>query len=287
MAQEWRRSHASISHSDDAHACFWKGWRDMAMFDAPERAALGGRGRWLQLGLVAATAAAPLIARWQSLRESDRAQELRERAGALRARAADRLSDATHTAQALQQTLRQSLRQAPPATDLDRADREAALSQLAQLAATIPDVEGARHRRLRATFWLAGVSAGLLAAGAITYVVIRNRTLARAEDDALVELSLDHLDQGPQTAPAPGEQPVTEAPESLEPDFATPPEFSDEDEEGALWVGDITTQTYMPLGARRNGTVMPEPARRIYFATESQALAAGYHRAGGPASGHE
>jgi hypothetical protein len=32
---------------------------------------------------------------------------------------------------------------------------------------------------------------------------------------------------------------------------------------------------------------MPEPSRRIYFATESQALASGYHRAGAPASGHE
>lgn len=251
----------------------------MAIHDAPEHAASGGKERWLQLGLVAATAAAPLIARWRSLRDSDRAEELRERAAALRVAAADRFADAAEAAQALQLSLQQSLRKAPaPATPEESDERQIALAQLASLAATVPADNAAHNRRLRATFWLAGATAGLLAAGAITYIIIRNRALARAEDDALVELSLDHLAQGPRTAPAPGEQPVTEAPKSLEPEFAPPPEFSEDDETGALWVGDITTQAYMPFDTQR-GTAMPDHDRRIYFATESQAVAAGYHRA--------
>jgi hypothetical protein len=241
-------------------------------------AASGGRERWLQLGLVAATAAAPLIARWRSLRDSDRAEELRERAAALRVAAADRFADAAQAAQALQLSLQQSLRKAPePSTAEESDERRAALAQLASLAAAAPTDDAAHNRRLRATFWLAGATAGLLAAGAITYIIIRNRALARAEDDALVELSLDHLAHGPQTAPAPSDQPVTEAPASLEPEFAPPPEFSDKDEAGALWVGDIMTRAYMPLDTQR-GSAMPDPNRRIYFATESQAVAAGYHR---------
>ncbi|MGH2502972.1 MAG: hypothetical protein ACRDID_10690, partial [Ktedonobacterales bacterium] len=222
---------------------------------------------------------------------------------------AGRLADATEAAQTLQAAVRRSLRPAQldaapdalgggldmadvaapafapafaPVAAPDVMDRVAALAPLAQLTSLAPAFsaeDAARHRRLRATFWLAGATMGLLAAGAITYIVIRNRALARAEDDALVEISLDHLEQGPQTAPQPGEQPVTEAPAAQEPGFAPPPEFADDDADGALWVGDITTQSYMPLDTQR-GAPMPAPNRRIYFATESQALAAGYHRAG-------
>lgn len=254
-----------------------KGWRDMAMNDTPERAASSGRARWLQVGLVAATAAAPLIARWRSLRETDRAQALRERADALREQASERLTDATEAAQALQQALQRALRQTPAQTP-ETAPADVA----ATLAAIIPAPDAdsdARLRRLRATLWLAGAGVGLVAAGVVTYIIIHNRALARAEDDALVELSLDHLDQGPHMGPSPDEQPVTEALKTEEPGFAQPPVLSDDDANGALWVGDVTTRAYMPLDTRR-GAPMPEPDRRIYFATESHAIAAGYHRAG-------
>jgi hypothetical protein len=248
----------------------------MAMSDAPEPAALGDRGRWLQLGMLSAAAAAPLIARWRSLRADDRAQALFERAEALRALASARLSDAGQAAQSLQQSLQRTFsRDGSGHAATDAAERLAASLAVAQAV----EDEARRRRARRASFWLAGVSAGLIAAGAVTYIIIRNRALARAENDTLVELSLDHLSGGPPTAPAPGEPPITEAPPSREPGFAPPPAFTDEDGDGATWVGDIYTRVYMPM-AGLDRAALPEHDRRIYFASEERAIAAGYHRAG-------
>lgn len=253
-----------------------KGWRKMAMSDAPERAALGDKGRWLQLGMLSAAAAAPLIARWRSLRADDRAQALLDRAEALRALASARFSDASQAAQSFQQSLQRTFhRDGAGQIAPDAAER---------LVAALPAVEtdeARRRRAMRASFWLAGVSAGLIAAGAITYVIIRNRALARAENDTLVELSLEHLSSGPPTAPAASEPPVTEAPPSREPGIAPPPVFTDEDGDGAAWVGDIYTRVYMPTAGLDRAT-LPEHDRRIYFASEERAIALGYHRAGAP-----
>ncbi len=250
----------------------------MAMSDAPERAAQGSSGRWLQLGMLSATAVAPLIARWRGLRADERAQALRERTEALRERAQARFSDAAQAAQALQQSFQQSLHR----EDARQATQELsdAIERLAPLAALAPSTadESRDHRAVRASLWLAGVGAGLIAAGAITYIVIRNRALARAENDALVELSLEHLSGGPPTTPDVNERPITEAPPSREPGFASPPVFSDADAEGAEWVGDIYTRAYTSVDAL--GGELPDHDRRIYFASEEQALAAGYHRAG-------
>ncbi len=256
----------------------------MAMSDAPERAALGGKGRWLQLGLLSATTVAPLIARWRSLREDDRAQAMRERAEAMRERASARFSSAAQAAQSFQQSLQQSLHREDLRNGLRQAGQVTAdaRERLALLAPSAASDEASRRRAVRASLWLAGVSAGLIAAGAITYIVIRNRALARAENDTLVELSLDHLAGGPPTAPAPSERPITEAPPSREPGLAPPPAFSDEDGDGAAWVGDIYTRAYTSLDAldALDGAALPDHDRRIYFASEEQARAAGYHRAG-------
>lgn len=261
----------------------------MAMSDAPERAAQGSKGRWLQLGMLSATAVAPLIARWRGLRADDRAQALRERAEELRWRASARFSDAAQSAQSLQQSLQHSLQRARRREDANQTSQALsdAIEQLAPLAALAPSMaDEARDRRaVRATLWLAGVGAGLIAAGAITYIIIRNRALARAENDALVELSLDHLSGGPPTAPGVSERPITEAPPSHEPGFASPPIFSDADAEGAEWVGDIFTRAYTSVDAL--GGELPDHDRRIYFASEEQALAAGYHRAGSAPSERE
>ncbi len=216
----------------------------MAISDAPGRAAQGSMGRWLQLGMLSATVTAPLIARWRGLRDDDRAQALRERAETLRERAAARLAGV-----------------AGPRTG----------------AAT--DADAARHRAVRASLWLAGASAGLIAAGVITYVVIRNRAQTSAGHEALAEIPADHLASEPlPTPPAGGEPPIAEASPSQEPGLAPPPVFSDADAEGAGWVGDIYTRAYTPL-QDIDDTALPAQDRRIYFATEEQAIAAGYHRA--------
>ena len=253
----------------------------MAISDAPESAATGSKRRWLQLGLLSATAIAPLIARWRDLRDDDRALALRERAEALRERASGRISVATQAAKSLQQSLQQSLHQQDTRDDVRQAIQVApdARERLALLAASAAADKASSRRAVRASLWLAGVSAGLIAAGAITYIVIRNRALARAENDALVELSLDHLAGGPPTAPTASESPITEASPTREPGLAPPPTFSDEDGEGADWVGDIYTRAYTALDAL-DGAALPDHDRRIYFASEEQARAAGYHRAG-------
>lgn len=239
------------------------------MSDAPERAALGSKGRWLQVGLVSATAVAPLIARWRALRDDDRAQALRQRAEDIREQASARLAGASQAAQDFQVSLqRASERQAQQANQA-ALDARARIAEIAQSA--FGD-EADRRRALRATFWLAGVSAGLLAAGVVSYIVIRNRAMARVENDEMMEIPLDHLTSTPTGAPQPGERPITEAAKSQEPGFAPPPTFSDEDGKGAGWVGDIYTRAYNSM----DSGFLPAPMRRTYFATEQQAIDAGY-----------
>lgn len=293
--------------------------REMAMTDSPERAAGNARGRWLQIGLLAATAFAPLLARWQSLRDDDRAQALRERASALRERATVRAAQAAGAARAL----RRSLRRAGPSDDVasgisdfsDLGDTNASddlasaspaplerLASLAPLAAAplAPLAEMAdmalnggdrRGRARRTTFWLAGASAGLIAAGVVTYIVIRNRQLAREERATYHAMALDPLDTEDLTTPT-RHAPMQMAPETptrppaLEPDFAPPPAFTEQDEAGAQWVGDIFTHVYAPLH-EAGDTDHPAAGRRIFFATEEDALDAGYHRSGTSPAGRD
>lgn len=247
----------------------------MAMSDAPERAAQGGKGRWLQLGMLSATLAAPLIARWRGLRADDRAQALRKRAETLRERATARLAEATQAGRSFQRSFQErNARHDTSATQPNAAEALTALRPLAAIA-TVEDTS--RHRSVRASLWLAGVSAGLIAAGAVTYIIIRNRALASAEREALIEMT--HLSSEPLLTPEAGERPITEAPPSREPGLAPLPVFSDADAEGAEWVGDIYTRAYMAINDL-DGVALPEHDRRIYFASEEQAIAAGYHRAG-------
>ena len=238
----------------------------MAMSDTAERATQGSSGRWLQLGLLSATAAAPMIARWRKLRAYDRAQAVREQARI-------RLAGAALAAQSFQQSLQRSFNREGASRAMPHAvDRIAPLPPIAS-------ADDAGRRAVRASLWLAGVSAGLITAGAVTYLIIRNRALARVENDTLVEISLDHFTSAPTAAPLTSEPPITEAPPSHEPGFASAPEFSDEDGDGAEWVGDIYTRAYMSAD-NLDGVALPEPDRRIYFASEEQARATGYHRAG-------
>jgi hypothetical protein len=266
----------------------------MAMSDTPERAAQGGKERWLQLGMLSATVVAPLIARWRGLRADDRAQALRERAEALREQATMRFANAARAGRSFQHSFQHSLQQSlQRASDRktigqtapDVSEPLAALTLLAALPPTPETAEQAERRRVRrASLWLAGVSAGLIAASAVTYIIIRNRALARAERETLAELALERLPSQPPTTPETSEhpiseRPVTEGPPSEEPGYALPPIFSDADAEGANWVGDIFTRAYMPVDAL-DVTALPTHDRRIYFASEEQAIAAGYHRAG-------
>lgn len=273
------------------------------MSDNSERAAGGGGdhgssgGRWLQLGLVSATVAAPLIARWRSLAEDDRIQALQERATTLRKQTAERLAEASQNARSLRRSLRRA--RADGAVSAGDEENASVARAIAPLVALVPDTEiseaalAAHTRRraaLTASFVAAGVTAGLIAAGAIAYVILRNRALAHEErmEFAAAGLPVDDLDAEtlaaePTAEPADSattyERPTGAADLAQGPDFAPETVFSDEDGVGAEWIGDIFTREYLPAAAAV-GPKLPAPDRRIYFGSETQAQAAGYHRDG-------
>lgn len=180
---------------------------------------------WFRVGMISATALAPLIARWNDLRTSNRAQTLREMAAArlsdardagnqamvrlapARAAANARLSDALTLASARLDDARELA-----SARLDEA-REAvgpriddAIERLAQVRTpevlrNVPpfslavkraqELQRQRQRRRRQTmiFWLAGVGIGLVAAGATAYILARRRmALPAEEEEPMVEL---------------------------------------------------------------------------------------------------
>jgi hypothetical protein len=274
----------------------------MAMTENSAQTNSGAGGRWLQLGLVSATVAAPLIARWRSLAEDDRIQALQERAATLREQAAQRWKEAGKRASALRRTLGHA--QAEGALDASDAKNARVAHAIAPLVALVPDApaladaalatNARRRAALTASFAVAGVSVGLIAAGAITYIVLRNRALAREERAEFASLrrasvgSVDDLERVVEmvdTAPTPDISSSSHERSSMandstrEPGLAPEFVFSDEDGAGAEWIGDVYTREYLPASAAL-GPKLPAPSRRVYFASEAQALAAGYHRDG-------
>src|SRR6185437_10105394 len=86
--------------------------RPMMTSEAPEgTSSANGKNRWFQLGLVSAGAAAPLIARWRSLRAAEQAEALREQASARWSDAVERVVSSLPQ-EAIQETVRQALPQA-------------------------------------------------------------------------------------------------------------------------------------------------------------------------------
>jgi len=180
---------------------------------------------WFRIGVLSATVLAPLIARWNDLRTSNRAQSLRELAAArlsdardardqavvrlapVRAAANARLDDVRELANARFDDARElASSRLEDARELANARFDEALGRLAQVRTpevlqNVPpfslakkrvlELERQRQRRRRQTtiLWLAGVGVGLAAAGVTAYVVARKRMAAQIEEDEpMVEL---------------------------------------------------------------------------------------------------
>lgn len=249
----------------------------------------GGKSRWFQLGLLTAGAAAPLIARWRALRAAERAEALREQANerwneALAWAAQTRPQDVIQGA--IQERLPQaqeSLRQMSAATRDALRRLPLPMTSDVEPPAPIapPALPATSHRRANAALWAVGVGVGLLAAGAVAYIVLRNRANANNDDDTLVEIPLT-AEQAEQATQAAQEQaatlatdgpPITEETPVEEPGVAEPLAFDASEMEGAAYVGNILTRVYHPIDSKR----LPAPEHRTYFATLAEAEEAGYH----------
>lgn len=260
----------------------------MITTEAPEGVSTtNGKNRWFQLGLVSAGAAAPLIARWRSLRAAEQAEALREQANERWNEALARIAQLRP-----QEALQESLRQATPqAQESLRQVSAAAREALRHLPRTTPSTEVATletapapatrqpNRRVNATLWAVGVGVGLVAAGAVAYIVLRNRLAATSDNDALVEIPLTAVTPTEEEASAQAaaamasEGPaIVEEPASEEPGIAETPTFDESDAEGAAFVGNIQSRVYHPASSKR----LPAPEHRIYFATQAEAEEAGY-----------
>lgn len=213
--------------------------------------------QWFQMGMISATVLTPLLSRWRALRAAERARELWEMS-----QAGTRWPWAHPVAE-----------EHPP-----------------PLA----------RRQVRTGLWLAGVSVGLVAAGTTAYLVARRRLRAEEEPLELPLISRAGANGShdaasaasgprPTTArtPAPavsaGERSATQTPtpaasgasaedvsaETDQPSGARP---APEPPPAPLFVGNTRTLTYTPA----DGDDPPPEDVRIYFASEEQAIQAGY-----------
>jgi hypothetical protein len=216
-------------------------------------------GKWFRVGVMSATAVAPLIARWNDLRADKRAAELREQAEARLLEARERL----------------------------RSGAAGVMRQAAPLAERVPIVQLKSRRRPNTGLWLAGVAVGLLAAGVTAYIVARRRLAVPEEEEPMVELPLDvavvTLATTPQSANGVAEQVPMGQAEGAAAAAETPGEAdsaleidSAEDVASARYVGNIHTMIYHDVG---DAAHLPAEENRIYFATEEEAEEAGFQRA--------
>ncbi len=257
--------------------------------EAPEAIANDtGKNRWFQMGLIAAGAMAPLIARWRNLRAAEQAEALREQASTRWNDAVDWMSQALPQ-ETIQETLRQAL---PQAQDAFRQMGPAAADalrrlpiptrNLEELAPPPPPIARPSNRRVSATLWTIGVAVGLAAAGTAAFIILRNRMNEHAAEETLVEIPLTRASTADALARSQAAEAASEGPAVVheepaeEPEVAEEPTFSEEDAEGALFVGNIHSGIYQPIGSKR----LPAPEHRTYFASEEQAVRAGYRRNG-------
>ncbi len=266
----------------------------MMTSEAPEgTSSANGKNRWFQLGLVSAGAAAPLIARWRSLRAAEQAEALREQASARWSNAMERVVSSLPQ-EAIQETLRQALPQAQESLRQVGSAARTALQRLPAVNLSTPEpvvVPAPRStRRVNTTLWLVGVSVGVVAAGAVAYVMLRNRISLASDDDMLVEIPLTAVTANDTLARAQADAAsaatdgpaIVEEPSDEEPGIAEPLQFSEEDAEGAAFVGNILSRVYHPADSKR----LPAPEHRIYFASEEEATEAGYRPDGAEIASH-
>lgn len=230
-------------------------------------------GKWFRVGVVSATAVAPLIARWNDLRNDKRAVELREQAVELREQAEARLGDVRDR---LRTGASDALRQARP---------------LAERLPFVPVAPVQPKRRANTGLWLAGVAVGLVAAGVTVYVVTRRRMATPEDEEAMVELPLDIAngasDLWPSTAQSPENAESEMSVEALDETVdasGNVDEVEDEvedaeDTDAARFVGNIHTMIYHDADDEEH---LPAEENRIYFATAEEADEAGFRRSRSP-----
>ncbi len=253
---------------------------------------------WIRMGVLSAMVTAPLIARWNEMQASYRAQTLRELAAA-------RLSDA-RVARDQAMVRLAPIREAAnarigDARVLANARLDDAINRLAQVRTpdalqNVPPFSVARKRllqleqqrqqqRRRTTIlWLAGVGVGLVAAGVGAYFVARRRmTTALEAEEPMVELPVERnlaaatVGKGSSTRAsytstagrADGVPVQTYAGSGTTSASGGAPRY----------VGNIHTMTFQ--GADDTAP-LPAEENRIYFATEAEARQAGFRGAHEP-----
>lgn len=255
---------------------------------------------WFRVGVLSATMIAPLIARWNDLRSSNQAQNLRELAAA-------RLSDArtardqalvrlapvrTATSARLASARELANTRLDDARVLANATVDDALDRLVQVRT--PEVlqnvppfslarkraeEQRRRRRQTTLLWMAGVGVGLVAAGVTAYVLARRRmaTAVIEEEEPMVELpserNLAAATAGKGTAARNSYSPGADQAEVGIPvqTFATAPGTTPVSQ--ARYIGNIHTMVFHDADDTAH---LPAEENRIYFLSEDEARQAGY-----------
>lgn len=282
--------------------------------EARQNRALRGSD-WFRAGVLSATVLAPLIARWNDLRTSNRAQTLRELAAArisdardagtlatrqlapLRSAANARLEDVRTLANSrLGSTRELANARLEEARELASARLDDALVRLAQvntpeMLQNVPPFslakkraeELARRRRRTTMLWLAGVGIGLAAAGVTAYVIARRRmAVTLEEEEPMVELppetKLAEATAG-RAAAMRGSYTTAERAEVNVPQQASVPAGATAAGDQAPYIGNIHTMIFHDADDVAH---LPAEENRIYFSSEAEARQAGYRHAREP-----
>ncbi|HEU5347844.1 MAG TPA: hypothetical protein VFU63_04455 [Ktedonobacterales bacterium] len=267
----------------------------------------GTNSNWFRVGVLSATALAPLIARWNDLRANNRALNLRELAAArlsdaraARDQAAERLAPVRTAASARLDDARElASARLDDARVLASARLDDALERLAQVRTpemlqSVPpfslvrkraeELQRQRRRRRQQTtlLWTAGVGVGLVAAGVTAYVLIRRRmaTAAIEEEGPMVELPHERnlaeatVGKGPamrNSHATSAEQAEVSVPVHT---YATTPGVTTGNQ--ARYIGNIRTMIFHDADDTAH---LPAEENRIYFTSVEEARQAGYRHA--------